>query len=157
MPLWLKILICIIAAEILGGLGGFLTASSIGTWYADLNRPPGTPPNWVFGPVWTALYAMMGTAFALAWHRGDPGPDKKSALTWFGIQLVLNLVWTPAFFGLHQMLVALVIILALLVAIVITIRKFRPISQPAAWLLVPYAFWVSYATWLNAGYWWLNR
>jgi len=175
MPLWLKILVCIIAAEILGGLGGFLTASSIGTWYADLDKPPGTPPNWVFGPVWTVLYAMMGTAFALVWHRRSRtvyqhvseelrvwGPDfdeteKKSALTWFAIQLVLNLAWTPVFFGAHQMLAALIIILALLAAIGITIRKFRPLNRVAAGLLVPYAIWVSYATWLNAGYWWLNR
>lgn len=157
MPLWLKIVLCIIAAEILGGLGGFLTATSIDTWYADLNKPPGNPPNWLFGPVWSVLYAMMGTAFALVWHRADPGPEMKSALTWFVIQLVLNLAWTPVFFGAHQMLAALVIIVSLLGAILITIRKFRPISQLAGWLLVPYTLWVSYATWLNLGYWWLNR
>ena len=156
MPLWLKIILCIIVVEILGGLGAFVTAGSIDNWYADLNKPPGTPPNWLFGPVWTALYAMMGTALALVWHRATPGPVRKTALTWFAIQLVLNLAWTPVFFGLHQMLVALVIIVAMLVAIGITISKFRPIDRFAAWLLIPYAIWVSYATWLNTGYWWLN-
>lgn len=157
MPLWLKIILCILAAELLGGLGGFVTASSIGDWYAGLVKPPGTPPNWIFGPVWTALYAMIGSSLALVWHRPAAGPAKRGALTWFAIQFALNLAWTPVFFGAHRLFVALVVISALLVAIAVTIRKFRPISPLASRLLVPYAVWVSYATWLNAGYWWLNR
>lgn len=157
MALWLKIIVCILTAELLGGLGGFVTASSIGDWYADLVKPPGTPPNWVFGPVWTALYAMIGCSLALVWHRPAAMPEKRGALTWFAIQFVLNLAWTPIFFGAHRLLAALVVIIVLLVAIAVTIRKFRPIHPLASWLLVPYAIWVSYATWLNAGYWWLNR
>lgn len=157
MPLWLKIILSVIVVETLGGLGAIVTTGSIDNWYADLIKPPGTPPNSLFGPVWTALYAMIGISFALAWNRATPGPEKKSALTWFAIQFILNLVWTPVFFGFHYMLVALFIIIALLVTIIITISKFRPIDRVAAFLLIPYAIWVSYATYLNAGYWWLNR
>ncbi|HEY1121522.1 MAG TPA: TspO/MBR family protein [Haloferula sp.] len=152
MPLWLKILVSIVAAEILGGLGGFLTASSIGSWYAALERPPGTPPNAVFGPVWTVLYAMMGIAFALVWHRAPAGPAKRGALTMFFIQLALNLAWTPVFFGAHQLALALVVIGLLVLAIATTIVRFRPLDKVAAALLVPYLLWVCYATYLNAGF-----
>ena len=114
MPLWLKIVLSIIAAEILGGLGGFITASSIGSWYSALERPPGTPPNAVFGPVWSVLYALMGIAFALIWHRAPAGPAKRRALIAFFIQLALNLAWTPVFFGAHQLAAAQVDTITLL-------------------------------------------
>ena len=141
----------------LGGLGAFVTSSQIPDWYAGLNKPVGTPPNWVFGPVWTILYAMIGTAFALVWHRVPAGAAKRTALVWFGIQLVLNLAWTPIFFGLHEMLLALVVIVLLWGAIAITFSRFRRIQPVSAFLMVPYWMWVSYATYLNAGYWMLNR
>ena len=157
MPLWLKILLSILIVEVLGGVGAIWTAGSIDNWYADLVKPPGTPPNNLFAPVWTTLFAMMGTSFALVWHRAESGPRKKSALGWFGGQFALNLAWTPVFFGLHQMGAALVIIVALLAAIAVTFLKFRPLDRLAAYLLVPYGIWVSYATYLNAGNWWLNR
>ena len=80
MPLWLKILISVLAVGVIGGLGAFWTSDSIGGWYGELEKPPGTPPNWVFGPVWTILYAMIGTALALVWHRGRPGIDRRAAL-----------------------------------------------------------------------------
>ncbi|MEM0969733.1 MAG: TspO/MBR family protein, partial [Verrucomicrobiota bacterium] len=99
MPFWLKILVSVIAVEILGGLGAVFTTSSIETWYAELTKPPGNPPNWLFAPVWTALYALIGIAFARVWHLGEAGPRKQAAMTWFTIQLVLNLAWTPVFFG----------------------------------------------------------
>ncbi|HEY1122448.1 MAG TPA: TspO/MBR family protein [Haloferula sp.] len=152
MPLWLKIVLSIAVAEILGGLGGFITASSIGSWYAALERPPGTPPNAVFGPVWSILYAMMGIAFALVWHRAPAGPAKQRALTIFFIQLVLNLAWTPVFFGAHLLAPALVVIGLLVLAIAATIIHFRPLDKLAAALLVPYLLWVCYATYLNAGF-----
>lgn len=156
MPLWLKIVISIIAMEVLGGLGAFVTTSQIPTWYATLEKPPGTPPNWLFGPVWTALYAMMGVAFALVWHRPRETPGRACALRWFFIQLGLNLVWTPVFFGLHQIEAALVIIVMLWAAIAVSIRSFSPLHKTAALLLLPYLLWVSYATYLNAGYAVLN-
>jgi tryptophan-rich sensory protein len=157
MPFWTKLLVSIVAIEVLGGLGAAVTSSQIPEWYAGLNKPPGTPPNGIFGPVWICLYAMVGAAFALVWHRAAPGPQKRTAMLWFGAQLLLNLAWTPVFFGAHQMLLALLVIVALGAAIAMTIAKFRRLDALAAALLVPYLLWVSYATYLNAGNWWLNR
>ena len=157
MPLWVKIVLSIVVMEILGGLGGFLTASSIGSWYAELERPPGTPPNAVFGPVWTVLYALMGISFALIWHRTPAGRAKRIALTVFFIQLALNLAWTPVFFGAHQLAAALLVITLLILAIVVTIVRFRPLDRVAGNLLVPYLLWVCYATYLNAGFMVLNQ
>ena len=157
MPLWAKIILSILVVEILGGLGGFITASSIGSWYAALERPPGVPPNAVFGPVWSVLYALMGISFALIWHRAPSGPTKRHALAAFFIQLLLNLAWTPVFFGAHQLAAALVVIVLLILAIVVTIVRFRPLDRLAAGLLVPYLLWVCYATYLNAGFAVLNR
>ncbi len=156
MPLWLKIVLSVLVMEILGGLGGFVTASSIGTWYAGLERPPGNPPNAVFGPVWTLLYALMGIAFALIWHRAPAGPAKRRALAAFAVQLVLNLAWTPVFFGLHQLAAALAVIGLLLLAILVTLFRFFPLDRTAGILLVPYLLWVGYATYLNAGFLVLN-
>jgi tryptophan-rich sensory protein len=151
-----KIIVCIVVMELLGGLGAFFTVSSINEWYATLSEPPGTPPNWVFGPVWTILYAMIGVSFALIWHD-HPGRLGKTRLTYFFvIQLVLNLLWTPVFFGAHQLGMALAVIITLLIFIVLTIREFGKYSQLAALLLLPYLLWVSYATYLNAGYLFLN-
>jgi len=157
MKLWLKILICVLSIELLGSLSGLLTASSIQGWFATLTQPPGNPPNWVFGPVWSILYAMMGTSLALIWHRAEPGPHRRKALTLFVSQFALNLAWTPVFFGAHHILMALVVIVTLAVGILLTILAFRPIDRLAATLLVPYLCWVCYATYLNAGYLWLNR
>lgn len=157
MRLWLKIVICVLVVEFLGITSGLLTASSIPTWFASLERPPGNPPNWVFGPVWTLLYGMIGAAWALIWHLGNENPGRTSALAWFAVQLALNLVWTPIFFGGHQIAAALAVILALLVAIGVTINRFRRLDRLAAVLLAPYFCWVAYATYLNAGYLVLNR
>jgi benzodiazapine receptor len=157
MPLWLKTVLCIVVMEILGGLGGYLTASSIGSWYAALERPPGTPPNAVFGPVWSVLYAFMGIALALVWHRAPAGPAKRRALGIFAMQLLLNLAWTPLFFGMHLIAVALADIVLLFAGVLVTIACFRPLDRTAAWLLVPYAAWIGYAAYLNAGFLFLNR
>ena len=134
-----------------------MTASSIGGWYEGLAKPPGTPPNAVFGPVWTVLYVAMGVALARVLHFVPRGLAKRRALVWFGIQLALNLAWTPVFFGARHPGAALLVIVALLVSIVLTIRAFRPLDRPAAWLLVPYLLWVTYASYLNAGFLFLNR
>lgn len=156
-PFWKKVIVCILAIEILGSVGGLITATSIGDWYAALKRPPGTPPNSVFGPVWTTLFAMMGFALALVWHAKVEKSCKQCAFRWFAIQFILNLAWTPLFFGLHRPDIALVVILMLLAAIVATIVAFKKVHTLAAWLLVPYLLWTTYATYLNAGFWWLNR
>ncbi len=151
-----KIILCALAMLFLGGLGAAITSGSIPNWYATLTRPPGTPPNWVFGPVWSVLYAMIGISFALIWHH-HPSRIGKTRLTFlFVIQLLLNLAWSPVFFGAHQLVAALVIIILLWIFILMTIREFSRFSKPAASLLIPYLLWVSYATYLNAGYAVLN-
>lgn len=157
MPFWIKVLISVVVVEALGGIGAAVTSGQIADWYAGLRRPPGTPPNWLFGPVWITLYAMIGLSFAIIWHHAAPGRLKQVALLCFAIQMLLNIAWTPVFFGWHRMLVALLIIVALWVAIVVTILLFRKLRLSAALLLVPYLIWVSYATYLNAGYWLFNR
>lgn len=157
MKLWQKIALCVIVIEILGSTSGLLTVSAIRGWFATLENPPGNPPNWVFGPVWTVLYAMMGSAVALIWHRAKPGPDRRKALTLFFSQLALNLAWSPIFFGAHQIGMALIVIATLALGIVLTILAFRRIDRTASLLLVPYLIWVSYATYLNSGFWLLNR
>ncbi len=157
MPLWLKASLCALACVLLGGASGFVTAGSIPGWYASLERPPGTPPNAVFGPVWTLLYAMMGVAFARVWHLAPPVREKRRALSLFVAKMLLNLAWTPIFFGAHRLGLALAVILALWLAILLTILAFRRFDRSSALLLCPYLLWVGYASYLNAGFWLLNR
>ncbi|MCB1097300.1 MAG: tryptophan-rich sensory protein [Verrucomicrobiae bacterium] len=155
-----KITLCIIVAEVLGGLGAVVTVGSLSSWYRELQAPPGTPPNQVFGPVWSTLYAMIGCAFALVWHRkgfGATAPLGRKRLAAFVSQAVLNLIWTPIFFGLHLTGWALITIVLLIAAIAVTIRLFHSSHRVAAWLMVPYLVWVCYATYLNAGFYFLNR
>ncbi len=125
-----------------------------GDWYGYLMRPAFAPPNWVFAPVWTVLYLMMAVAAWLVWRR--TGWRSRPLTLWY-IQLALNAVWTPVFFGLHWMGVALVVMALLWLAIILTIRAFAAVSRVAAWMLVPYLAWVTFALALNAGFWYLNR
>lgn len=156
-PPVLRFLIAVLPVVAAGLLGSFATTPNIPTWYASLVRPGFTPPNWLFAPVWTILYAMM--AFA-AWRilslpAGAPG--RRGALAAFFVQLALNALWSFAFFAAHSPAAGLVVILALVAAILETIRRFRPLDGIAAGLLVPYLAWVAYATALNVAIWWLNR
>lgn len=127
-----------------------------GDWYAGLQKPPGTPPPWVFGPVWTTLYVMIAVAGARLW-KAEAGASRTSALRLYALQLALNAAWSWLCFGLHALLLALVDIGLLLATLAVLIRTARGACAAAAWLLVPYLIWVSYATWLNAGLFWLNR
>ena len=126
-----------------------------GEWFAALKKPSWNPPGWVFGPVWTALYAMMAAAAWLVWQRGGWKEQRKPLLI-FLAQLALNAVWTPLFFGLHRPGVAFAEIVLLWLAIVATLVAFRPVNRTAAWLLVPYLAWVSFAAVLNGTLWRLN-
>lgn len=126
-----------------------------GPWYAALDKPPWTPPAWLFGPVWTALYLGMGIAAWGVWQAGS-GAARRRALVVFGIQLGLNALWTPAFFGLHRPGLGLVVIVLLLFAIATTILLFARIRRWTAALLVPYLAWVGFATALNASIWLRN-
>ena len=151
-------LVCSVSVCLLTGfLGSFITVDSVATWYADLSRPSFTPPDWTFGVVWPILYVMMGISAFLIWNSGIHRRQVKVALGFFAVQLVLNGLWTPIFFGLHMMGVAFVEILLLWAAILATILAFRRISKAAALLLLPYILWVSFAAVLNAALWLLNR
>lgn len=152
----LKLASAIAVCELAGIIGSIFTVSSIPTWYASLARPEFSPPNWIFGPVWTTLYALMGFAAFLIWKRGIGRKDVKVALGLFLVQLVLNSLWSVIFFGWQNPGAALVEIVFLWVAILATIIVFRNISQLAAWLLVPYILWVSFAGFLNYSIWILN-
>lgn len=127
-----------------------------GHWYAQLQPPPLTPPAWVFAPVWTLLYALMGLAAWLVWQRaGLVAAARPLAL--FGLQLALNGLWSYFFFGLQRPGLALMDILALWLALLATLIAFRRSVPPAGVLLLPYLLWVTFAVYLNAGFWWLNR
>ncbi len=127
-----------------------------GAWYESLRKPSWRPPNWLFAPVWSALYLIMAIAAWLVWERaGLPAAAGPLAL-WLG-QLILNAVWTPVFFGLKRTDLGLVIIVVLCVAIAATIAAFAPVSAAGAWLMVPYLGWVAFATVLNFEIWRLNR
>lgn len=125
-------------------------------WYATLEKPNFTPPDGVFPIVWTILFAMMAIAAWLVWRAPGAEGDKKVALTWFAVQLVLNVLWSFAFFWMHSPISGLAVILWLLVAIVVTIVYFDRVSRAAALLLVPYLLWVGFATGLNFAIWALN-
>ncbi|MDF1753080.1 MAG: tryptophan-rich sensory protein [Verrucomicrobiales bacterium] len=147
---------CALACLALGFLSGFSTFESIEGWYSTLKKPSFNPPNWIFGPVWSVLYLAMGIAVGLIANLGLSHPGVKLALTLFAIQMLFNVIWTPVFFGMHQILAALVIIVLLWTAILICMIKFFKLRRLSGWLLVPYLLWVSFATVLNASLWILN-
>ncbi len=146
-----RLVLCLILCLAVGGVTGSVTASEIATWYAGLVQPSWTPPNWAFPVVWTALYILMGIALWLLWERATPGRDRTIAIALFFVQLALNAAWSPVFFSAHRTGLALAIIVALVITIAILIGYALRTQRTAAWLLVPYLLWVSYATTLNAG------
>ena len=164
-----KLVIAIVVSELAGIIGSVFTMSSIAGWYAGLVKPALNPPAWVFGPVWTTLYALMGIATWLVWKQWDQGNPStklkvKIALAIFGLQLFLNAIWSIIFFGstsltingLNNIGIAFIDIAALWLAIVWTMVVFYKISKPACYLLVPYLLWVSFASYLNYSIWMLN-
>jgi translocator protein len=140
---------------VLGFLSGQV-GDSDSLWYWGLQKPFFQPPPWLFGPVWTILYVMIGVAAFLVWRRGFGRSDVRWALALFGIQLAFNLAWTPIFFGAQSVGGALLVILALLPLLVLTIRQFLQVDRLAGWLLIPYLAWVAFATILNFSIWLLN-
>lgn len=146
---YLKLLACVGGCLLVGILGGLFTYPSIPTWYATLNKPFFTPPNWVFGPVWTTLYILMGIAIYLIWTEKKKANEKKEAINYFFAQLLCNFLWSVSFFSLQNPLMAVVIIFLLLGSLGMTIKMFYPINKNAAYLLVPYILWVSFASLLN--------
>lgn len=134
-----------------------ITQTGVHTWYRTLRHPAGTPPDWVFPVVWSTLYALMAVAAWMVWRlAGIARRQHYGALRLWGWQLLVNALWTPAFFGLRAPGLALGVILLLLVLVAATIRAFARVDRVAAAMMMPYLLWVAYAGWLNAGTWWLN-
>ena len=148
--------IAVIVCLLIGFLSGFATQSSVGTWYATLNKPGFNPPNWIFAPVWTFLYITMGISAGLVWAKGFYHIWVKTALYYFGFQLLFNALWSIVFFGLREPFWALMVIVILIILILATIKWFRIVSKPAAYLLLPYLLWVCFAMVLNFNIWILN-
>lgn len=154
---WLALAGFVALCLAVGSIAGWATNQSVATWYMTLNRPSWTPPGWVFAPVWTVLYIMMGVAAWRIWRTGGGFAGRaRLALIVFFVQLALNFSWSIAFFAARSTLLGLIAIAALWLAIVLTIKVFRPIDRLAAWLLAPYLLWVSFAAALNFAFWLLN-
>ena len=151
-----KLIIAVLIPLAVGSLAGYFTASSVTGWYTTLVKPSFNPPNWLFAPVWTSLYIMMGIALFLVWNSGAAEDVKRTAVTLFIVQLVLNFLWSFVFFYAQQPGWALVNIILMWISIFLTILWFGKISSLSAWLLVPYICWVSFATVLNFAIWKLN-
>jgi benzodiazapine receptor len=152
-----KLVVSIVACLAAGAIGSVFTQQAIPTWYAALEKPAFNPPNWVFMPVWTLLYILMGIAAFLVWRKGLENKQVRIALIIFLVQLVLNASWSVAFFGLQSPLYGLVVIVVLWVAILFTTLKFYSISRAAGVLMWPYLLWVTFAAVLNESIWLLNR
>lgn len=147
---------CIFLPLFVGGLSGFFTAGEVvGEWYVNLIKPAINPPAWVFGPVWTTLYLLMGLSLYIIF-TSEKSPLRTKALMLFGIQLFLNFWWSILFFSFHWLLfsiIEIVVLWSFIVAMIITFRKINPV---AAYLQIPYLLWVSFATMLNMAFWWVN-
>lgn len=152
----IKLIIAIVICELAGIIGSIFTTPYIPTWYAGLIKPSFTPPGWLFGPAWTTLFALMGIALFLVYKKGLKRPNVKMAVYVFFIQLVLNIIWSIVFFGFQNPGFAFIEIVCLWLTILATILAFAKVSKPAAWLLIPYILWVSFASVLNYTIWVLN-
>jgi len=150
---FIKLIISVIVAELAGVIGSIFTSSSVSTWYRTLPKPAFNPPNWVFSPVWIALFLLMGIAAFLIWKKGWKHKGVRVALFVYAIQLVLNIFWSIIFFGWRSPAAAFSEILLLWLAILLTIILFSRLSRAAAWLLVPYILWVTFAAVLNFSIW----
>lgn len=151
MNKYLKLFLAIIICQGAGLIGSIFTFNSVNTWYTTLNKPIFNPPSWIFGPVWTILYFLMGVSLYLAWNT------KKISLKWFWTQLALNSLWSVLFFGLRNPLLAFVEIILLWLAIFMTIKSFWNRNRTASLLLAPYLLWVTFASILNVSIVFLNR
>ncbi|OGE84742.1 MAG: TspO protein [Candidatus Doudnabacteria bacterium RIFCSPHIGHO2_02_FULL_46_11] len=154
---WLKLAVAVVICEFAGVLGSVFIVSAIPEWYAGLAKPDLAPPNWIFGPVWATLYFLMGLAAFLVWRRGLEHREVRLALQVFGLQLMLNALWSIIFFGMQMPGLALAEIVIMWLAIVWTIVVFYRLSRPAAYLLWPYLAWVSFAAYLNYAIWFMNK
>lgn len=153
----IKLVASIVICQAAGLAGSFFTTPTIPTWYATLKKPSFTPPGWIIGIVWISLFLLMGIALFLVWRKGLTDKYVKTAMIIFGVQLVLNVLWSFLFFGLRSPIAGLVEIVILWIAILMTILYFCRISGTAGILLVPYILWVTFAAFLNFLLWRFNR
>ncbi len=151
-----KLIASLLLPLAVGGIAGIFTAEAIPGWYATLNKPSFSPPNWVFGPVWTTLYIAMGISFFMIWNM-DASKARNQAIGVFMVQLFLNFCWSFFFFHFKMIGIALFDIVALWIMIVVMISQFYRLKPLAAFINIPYLLWVSFATALNAAYFLLNR
>ena len=143
---------------VVGSISGVVTREAITTWYVTIEKPSFNPPNWIFAPVWTTLYILMGIGAGLVWQQIETKRQEvKSALVFFFIQLALNALWSLLFFGLKNPLLALIEIVVLLLMIYETFIKFNKLNKFAGYMFIPYLLWVGFATILNGAIWWLNK
>lgn len=149
MKNWIKFVISLIGAELIGITSSLVSGGAGSSWFENLAKPVFNPPNWVFAPVWTILYLMIGISFFLVWKNKENIKLKKKAYWIFGIQLALNWFWSIAFFSMNNIGLALLVIILLLISIILNILMFYKISKTSGYLLVPYLLWVSFATVLN--------
>ncbi|PQJ33323.1 TspO protein [Salinibacter sp. 10B] len=156
LPPWSQAVLAVLACEAVGLLAGWGTQASVRTWYPTLVKPSFTPPGWLFAPVWTVLYALMGIAAFLVWKGRTEDTESQQALVLFAGQLVLNGAWSFAFFGARSPILGLIVITALWGMVVWTTDRFFRVRRVAGALLVPYLAWVTYAWALNVGIWLLN-
>lgn len=152
-----RIIASVLVCTAAGGVGAVATGRSVNTWYRTIRKPPFTPPDSVFGPVWTVLYVLMGLALAIVGGKGTDTRLLRAAQALFGVQLTLNALWSVFFFGRRSPIAALIDIALLWVALLVTIALFFRISRPAALMLIPYLAWVTFAALLNGSIWRLNR
>lgn len=153
----LKFVFSIAICQSAGLIGAVFTVSSIKNWYNFLNQPPFRPPNWVFGPVWIILYTLMGISLYLIWIKGTKKKEVRYALKLFAVHLVVNATWSIVFFGMRNIPLSLVNIIALWVLIIMVMSKFYKIDKRASLILIPYLTWVSFATILNFSIFLLNK
>lgn len=154
---FLKLIIALIIPQLFAIIGSLFTITTEGSWYSLLLKPGFNPPNWLFGPVWTLLYLLMGIAAFLIWRQGLEKKEIRFSLLIFIFQLALNLFWSFIFFTLKSPAIAFTEIISLWFAILATTLAFYQISKPAAYLLIPYIIWVSFAAFLNYNIWMLNK
>ena len=152
----IKLVVSIALPLGIGAIAGLFTAQAVPEWYATLSRPSFNPPNWLFGPVWTILYFLLGISFFLIW-KIDPGKERNLAILFFFLQLLLNFGWSFFFFYFKMIGFALVEISVLWISIVVMLILFYKIRPMTAYINIPYLLWVTFATILNAGYYILNR
>ncbi len=149
------LILCIALPLLLGFIAGQVTRAEIVSWYITLNKPSFNPPNWIFFPVWTMLYLLMGISSYMIWREAN-SPQRTNALRIYGLQLLLNFLWSVLFFGMHSVGLALVdifVLWLLIIAMIILFKRIRPLS---GYMQIPYLLWVSFATLLTASIFWLN-